>query len=81
MMSECPPYEAVLGFHGISPYSRSECRVSGVLGRAWIFKATTMVQTHGSKCRGWVAALRLLLPQAPMLFSFKLSTLVIFNIL
>lgn len=34
-----------------------------------IFNATT----HGtdSKCRGW--ALRFLLPQAPMLFSFKLK--------
>lgn len=44
-----------------------------------IFNATT----HGtdSKCRGWVTGLRFLLPQAPMLFSFKLSTLVIFNIL
>lgn len=55
--------------------------VSGVLGTTWIFNTITTVQTYRSKFRGWVATLRFLLPQAPVLFSFELSTLVIFNIL
>lgn len=81
-MSQCPTCETILGFHGGFPIVQGRVwGALGVLGKKELFNPTNMVQTRGPKFRGWLMALGFFLPQALMLFSFKLSTLVIFNIL
>lgn len=51
------------------------------IGGDRVFSPATMGQTQDPKFRGWMSALRFLSPQPPMLPSFKLPILVIFNIL